>query len=90
MRDHGNRPGDIRNKMTVITSKQMTGCPKCGSKRLRAAPLPVISTFVALFAKRWRYSCPSCQWSGWKRRMRRTDVISSARAEERESDKLET
>ena len=50
-----------------------------------------------MFAKRWRYACPSCQWSGWKRRMRRTDVISSARPDEhdsdkdeRESDKLET
>jgi len=78
--------------MTVITSKHVTGCPKCGSKRLRAAPLPLISTFVALFAKRWRYSCPSCQWSGWKRRMRRTDGINAAPSREREvdSDKLET
>ena len=68
----------------------MTGCPKCGSKRLRSAPLPLMSTFVALFAKRWRYVCPSCQWSGWKRRMRRTDTISAASSHEVDSDKIET
>ena len=68
----------------------MTGCPKCGSKRLRSAPVPVISRVAALFAQRWRYACPTCQWSGWKRRMRRTDVISIARSDEVGSDKLET
>jgi hypothetical protein len=52
--------------------------------------VPVVSTFVALFAKRWRYVCPTCQWSGWKRRMRRTDVLTPASAEQHESDKLET
>jgi len=53
----------------------VSACPKCASKRLRRAPLPVISAIVALFSKRRRYACPNCQWSGWKRRMRRSEHI---------------
>jgi ribosomal protein L32 len=68
----------------------MTGCPKCGSKRLRSAPIPLISALVALFARKHRYACPNCRWSGWKRRMRRTDHISVARADGPESDTLDT
>jgi hypothetical protein len=59
----------------------MSGCPKCASKRLRSAPLPLVSPVAALLARRWRYACPVCQWSGWKRRMRRTDRISVARTD---------
>jgi hypothetical protein len=69
----------------------VTGCPKCGSKRLRSAPLPLVFGLAALFAKRWRYACPHCRWVGWKRRMRRTDQLGVAEPEaEAASDTIET
>ena len=49
----------------------MTGCPSCGSERLKGAPLLVVSPMAELLFVRRRYRCPDCAWRGWKHRLRR-------------------
>jgi hypothetical protein len=49
----------------------MSGCPQCGSDRLKAAPLALVSTLAAPWSPLRRYGCPACGWHGWRRRLRR-------------------
>jgi hypothetical protein len=49
----------------------MSGCPSCGSERLKGAPLPIVSPVAELLLARRRYRCSDCSWSGWKHRLRR-------------------
>jgi hypothetical protein len=49
----------------------MSGCPSCGSERLKGAALPIVSPMAELLLARRRYRCPDCSWSGWKHRLRR-------------------
>ena len=48
-----------------------TGCPACGSDRLKRAPLPVVSVLAGAVMRRRRYRCADCGWTGWRHRLRR-------------------
>jgi len=48
-----------------------SGCPKCGSDRLKGAPTPVVSLLARAVTRRRRYRCGDCGWTGWKHRLRR-------------------
>ena len=62
------------------------GCPSCGSDRLKAAPLPIISLLAAPVVPRRRYRCADCRWTGWKHRLRRrSDATASASLQQRET-----
>ncbi len=48
----------------------MNGCQKCGSDRLKAAPIPIVSALLAPFVNRRRYACANCGWRWWSRPLR--------------------
>lgn len=48
-----------------------SGCPKCGSERLKSAPLVGVDPLVRLVSMKRRYKCAACGWTGWHRRLRR-------------------
>ena len=52
--------------------KHTSGCPSCGSDRLKKAPIPLLSLAVEPLVRRRRYQCGDCKWVGWKRRLRRS------------------
>ena len=49
----------------------MSGCYKCGSDRLKGAPLPVVGTLAGALTRRRRYRCSGCGWAGWRHPLRR-------------------
>ena len=49
----------------------MDGCPCCGAARLKSAPLPVVSSLVAVASYKRRYRCSDCDWTGWRHRLQR-------------------
>jgi hypothetical protein len=65
----------------------MSGCPSCGSERLKGAPLPIVSPIAELVLTRRRYRCSDCSWRGWKHRLRRigkpASLVDSSEAQPR-------
>ena len=49
----------------------MSGCPHCGSPRLKGAPLPLIGSVLQFLLPHHRYACAACKWVGWKHRLKR-------------------
>ena len=47
------------------------GCPKCGSERLKAAPLFLFDSILNLVDSRRRYKCSACGWRGRRHRLKR-------------------
>ena len=47
------------------------GCPKCGSERLKAAPLFFVDLILNLVDSRRRYKCSACAWRGRRHRLKR-------------------
>ena len=56
----------------------MDGCPKCGSQRLKSAPLPLVSTLARVASVKRRYRCSDCEWTGWRHRLQRMGGASRA------------
>jgi DNA-directed RNA polymerase subunit RPC12/RpoP len=50
---------------------KMSGCPKCGSQRLKGTSLTLVSPIAELLFSRRHYRCSECGWRGWKHRLRR-------------------
>lgn len=48
-----------------------TGCPQCGSDRLRSASHASLGHLLATLLRQRRYQCPTCGWVGRRRRLRR-------------------
>src|SRR5207237_10023097 len=61
----------------------MTGCPACGSERLKGAPLLLVSAVASPVVHRRRYQCSSCDWKGWKHRLQRRRGVSSGTAKQK-------
>src|SRR5262249_27446005 len=62
----------------------MLSCPVCGRDRLKSAPLPLMSVFVAVVTQKRRYECTSCSWAGWRHRLRRRQRSSHVSLAERQ------
>lgn len=54
-----------------MTASSASGCPACGSERLKSAPIPIVDSVARLVSGRRRYKCAACGWAGWRRRLRR-------------------
>ena len=57
----------------------MRPCPRCGSDRLKRAPLLLLAVAEPIVGRR-RYRCPGCGWTGWKHRLKRLPRPSSKQA----------
>lgn len=47
------------------------GCSKCGSDRLKAAPIVLVDSVLNLVGSRRRYKCAACGWRGRRHRLKR-------------------
>lgn len=53
-----------------MSPSEAQGCPRCGTDRLRSAPVPMLGLSTRPDGRR-RYRCTSCGWVGWKHRLQR-------------------
>jgi hypothetical protein len=54
-----------------VTKSSASGCPKCGTDRLKSAPMPGLDAIARFISGKRRYRCAACGWTGWIRRLRR-------------------